>query len=41
MDKELFKNNVYHYIKLISLYLNKKEASDFVLDKDNLPFESG
>ena len=38
MDKELFKNNVYQYIKLISLYLNKKEASDFVLDKDNLPF---
>ena len=38
MEKEVFKSNVYQYIKLISLYLNKKEASDFVLDKDNLSF---
>ena len=38
MEKEQFNNNVHQYIKLLALYLNKKEAQDFVLDKDNLPF---
>ena len=38
MEKEKFALYVHHYIKLISLYLNKKEASDFVIDKDNLSF---
>ena len=38
MEKEVFKSNVYQYIKLISLYLNKKEAKDFVIDKDKAAF---
>ena len=38
MEKEKFTLYVHNYIKLISLYLNKKEASDFVIDKDNLFF---
>ncbi|MBO4666750.1 MAG: nucleotidyltransferase family protein, partial [Bacilli bacterium] len=38
MDKELFKNNVLSFIKLLSIYLNKKEASDLVIDKDLLSF---
>lgn len=38
MEKEKFTLYVHNYIKLISLYLNKKEASDFVIDKDNLSF---
>lgn len=38
MDKELFKNNTLSFIKLLSLYLNKKEASDFAIDKRLLSF---
>ena len=38
MDKELFKNNTLSFIKLLSLYLNKKEAPDFIIDKNLLSF---
>ena len=38
MDKELFKNNVLSFTKLLSIYLNKKEVSDLVIDKDLLSF---
>ena len=38
MEKELFKNNVLSFIKLLSIYLNKTEASDLVIDKDLLSF---
>ena len=38
MDKELFKNNVLSFAKLLSIYLNKKEASDLVIDKELLSF---
>ena len=38
MDKELFKNNVLSFIKLLSIYLNEKEASDLTIDKELLSF---
>ena len=38
MEKEQFKNLIHQYVKLISLYLNNKEVSDFVIDKDILSF---
>ena len=38
MEKEKFKKNVYQYLHLVALYLNKQEAPDFVIDKKNLPF---
>ena len=38
MDKELFKNNVLSFVKLLSIYLNKKEASDLTIDKELLSF---
>ena len=37
MDKENFSNNVFSYLHLLSLYLNKKTASDFKVD-DNIAF---
>ena len=40
MEKELFKQYLDEYIKLLSLYLNKKEDSNFVIDKDKLSFFS-
>ena len=38
MEQQEFKEYVYQYIKLLSLYLNKKEDSDFVIDKNHLNF---
>ena len=38
MEKEVFKNNVLSFTKLLSIYLNKKEASDLVIDKELLSF---
>ena len=38
MDKELFLNQVKEYIRLLSLYLNKKEDPSFVVDKNLLSF---
>lgn len=38
MDKKQFNKDVHQYIKLLSLYLNKKEDSDFVIDKEKLNF---
>ena len=38
MEKEVFKNNVLSFTKLLSLYLNKKEASDLTIDKELLSF---
>lgn len=38
MEKELFKQRLDEYIKLLSLYLNKKEDCSFVVDKDRLSF---
>lgn len=38
MEKEKFALYVHNYIKLVSLYLNKKEASDFVIDNKILSF---
>ena len=38
MEKQLFKQYLDEYIKLLSLYLNKKEDSDFLIDKDKLSF---
>ena len=35
MDKALFSNYIHRYIDLISLYLNKKEATDFVINDEN------
>ena len=38
MEQEQFNNCVHQYIKLISLYLNKKEDKDFNVDKETLSF---
>ena len=38
MEQEQFKKNIYEYLKLISLYLNKKEAKDFVIDQEKFSF---
>ena len=38
MEKEQFKQYVYSFIKLLSLYLNKKEDPSFVIDKSHLSF---
>ena len=38
MEKEQFNQYVHQYLKLLSLYLNKKEAKDFVIDKSNISF---
>ena len=38
MEKEIFLNNVKKYIKLLGLYLNKKEDPSFALDKNELSF---
>lgn len=38
MEQEQFNNYVHQYIKLISLYLNKKEDKDFNVDKESLSF---
>ena len=38
MEKEVFKNNFLSFTKLLSLYLNKKEASDLTIDKELLSF---
>lgn len=38
MEKERFEQGVHQYIKLLSLYLNNKEAKDFVVDKSNISF---
>ena len=38
MEKEKFQVLVHQYIKLISLYLNNKDASGFVVDKETLSF---
>ena len=38
MEKEKFKQYIHEYLKLISLYLNKKEVKDFVVDKEKLSF---
>lgn len=38
MEKEIFLNNVKKYIKLLGLYLNKKEDSSFVINKNELSF---
>ena len=38
MEKELFKQYIDKYIKLLSLYLNKKEDSSFEIDKSLVSF---
>ena len=38
MEKEQFRGYVHQYIKLISLFLNKKEAQDFPIDEQTIPF---
>ena len=38
MEKEVFKSYIKSYVKLFSLYLNKKEASDLIIDKNTLSF---
>ena len=38
MEKEIFLNNVKKYIKLLGLYLNKKEDPSFTIDKNELAF---
>ena len=38
MEKEKFAQFVHQYINLLGLYLNKKEAPDFVIDKNNISF---
>ena len=38
MEQEQFKKYIYEYLKLISLYLNKKEAKDFVIDQEKFSF---
>jgi len=36
MDKEKFTSDIFSYIHLLSLYLNKKKASDFKVDENNI-----
>ena len=38
MEKEIFLNNVKKYIKLLGLYLNKKEDPSFAINKNDLDF---
>ena len=38
MEKEVFNNRIVKFIKLFSLYLNKKKATDFVIDSNELSF---
>ena len=38
MEKEIFLNNVKKYIKLLGLYLNKKEDPSFVINQNELSF---
>ena len=38
MEKEKFKQYINDFIKLLSLYLNKKEDPDFCIDKEELSF---
>ena len=38
MEKEVFKSYLHEYINLLSLYLNKKEASDLTIDNKHLSF---
>ena len=38
MEKEVFKNNVLSFVKLLSLYLNKKEAKELEVNKELLSF---
>lgn len=38
MEKEVFNNRIVKFIKLFSLYLNKKKAADFVVDNNELSF---
>jgi len=38
MDKALFSNYIHRYIDLIAFYLNKKEATDFVINDEELMF---
>ena len=38
MEKEVFNNRIVKFIKLFSLYLNKKKASDFFIDNNELSF---
>ena len=38
MEKEQFLNHIHAYIKLLGLYLNKKEAPDLTIDKNQLSF---
>ena len=38
MEKEVFNNRTHKFIKLISLYLNKKKDPDFVIDNNELSF---
>ena len=38
MEQEKFKQYIHEYLKLISLYLNKKEAKDLTIDKEKLSF---
>ena len=38
MEKEVFNNRIVKFIKLFSLYLNKKKAADFVIDNNELSF---
>ena len=38
MNKEEFSNQVFNYLHLIALYLNKKVAGDFKIDENSLSF---
>ena len=38
MEKEQFKQYIFSFIKLLSLYLNKKEDPSFIIDKNHLSF---
>ena len=38
MEQEQFKSYVHRYIKLLSLYLNKKEAPSFIVDQATINF---
>ena len=38
MEKEVFNNRIVKFIKLFSLYLYKKKASDFAIDNNELSF---
>ena len=38
MEQEQFKQYIHEYLKLLSLYLNKKEAKGFAIDKEKFSF---